>query len=202
MNKKKPTWGVVWMKPAGCVVLRSVAICITEWTEARVRGCRWIAPLLLGGESDSWKKTQIKNMMKLLWTNNSSGYHSYDGIILTDLYKCMKTHFIAQVVVPDHVVTLVVKQWFPDRVNIWTDKTYFGLTMSLPEEEESEHGEDDDEWCWGLPRKSGEGEEESALRGEEVSLWSSTETSISLARSCSQVSTSRIKQNGEKIIII
>lgn len=56
------------------------------------------------------KDTQIKNMMKLLWTNNSSGYHSYDGIILTDLYKCMKTHFIAQVVVPDHVVTLVMKQ--------------------------------------------------------------------------------------------
>lgn len=41
------------MKPAGCVALRSVAICITEWTEARVRGWSWIAVLLLGGESDS-----------------------------------------------------------------------------------------------------------------------------------------------------
>lgn len=64
---------MVWIKPAGCVALRSVAICIIAWTEARVKGCRGIAPLLLGGESDS---------------------------------------------------------------------------MSLPEEEEeSEHGEDDDEWC-------------------------------------------------------
>ena len=67
--------------------------------------------------------------------------------------------------------------------------------MSLPEEEESEHAEDEEEWCWGLGRKTGEGEGESALRGEELSLWSSTETSISLARSCSQVSISRIEQN-------
>lgn len=65
----------------------------------------------------------------------------------------------------------------------------FGLTMSLPEEE-SEHAEDDDEWCWGLGRNTGDGEGESVLRGEEVSRWSSTETSISLLKSCSQVSTS------------
>lgn len=76
----------------------------------------------------------------------------------------------------------------------WIEQIFFGLTMSLPEEE-SEHAEDDEEWCWGLGRKTGEEEEESALRGEEVSLWSSTETSNSLARSCSQVSTSRTKQN-------
>lgn len=65
--------------------------------------------------------------------------------------------------------------------------------MSLPEEE-SELAEDDEEWCWGLGRKTGEGEGESALRGEEVSLWSSTETSISLAKSCSQDSMSVTKQ--------
>lgn len=44
---------MLWIKPAGCVALRSVAIWITEWTEARVRGWRWIAALLLRGESDS-----------------------------------------------------------------------------------------------------------------------------------------------------
>lgn len=64
--------------------------------------------------------------------------------------------------------------------------------MSLPEEE-SEHAEDDDERCWGLWRKTGEGEGESALRGEDVSLCSSMEPSISFARSCSQVSISTIK---------
>lgn len=42
--------------------------------------------------------------------------------------------------------------------------------MSLPEEEESEQAEEDDEWCRGLGRKTGEGEGESALRGEEESL--------------------------------
>lgn len=52
----KLTWGGVWIKLAGCVALRSVAICITEWTEAGVRWWSWIAALLLGGESDSWKK--------------------------------------------------------------------------------------------------------------------------------------------------
>lgn len=62
--------------------------------------------------------------------------------------------------------------------------------MSLPEDDEREHADDEDEWCWGLGRKTGGGEGESALRGEELSLWSSTETSISLARSCSQVSIS------------
>lgn len=66
--------------------------------------------------------------------------------------------------------------------------------MSLPDEE-SEHADDDDEWCWGLGRKTGDGEGESALRGEEESLWSSTETSISLPKSCSQVSTSKTKEN-------
>lgn len=81
-------------------------------------------------------------------------------------------------------------------------KTSDGLTMSLPEEEESEHAEDDDEWCWGLGRKTGEGDGESALRGEELSRWSSTETSVSLVKSCSQFSTSEAKQNtttGEQV---
>lgn len=64
--------------------------------------------------------------------------------------------------------------------------------MSLPEEE-SEHAEDDDERCWGLGRKTGEEEGESALRGEVASLCSSMETSISFARSCSQDSISTIK---------
>lgn len=41
------------MKLAGCAALKSVAIWITEWTEARVRGWRWMVALLLGGESDS-----------------------------------------------------------------------------------------------------------------------------------------------------
>lgn len=68
----------------------------------------------------------------------------------------------------------------------------FGLTMSLPEEE-SEHAEDDDERCWGLGRKTGEVEGESALSGEVASLCSSMETSISFARSCSQDSRSTIK---------
>lgn len=71
-------------------------------------------------------------------------------------------------------------------------KQSFGLTMSLPEEE-SEHAEDDEERCWGLGRKTGEGEGESALTGEAASLCSSMETSISFARSCSQVSMSTIK---------
>lgn len=35
------------------MALRSVAIWITEVTEARVRGWSWIVALLLGGESDS-----------------------------------------------------------------------------------------------------------------------------------------------------
>lgn len=73
-----------------------------------------------------------------------------------------------------------------------TKKKPFGLTMSLPEEE-SEHADDDDERCWGLGRKTGEEEGESALRGEAASLCSSMETSISFARSCSQVSISTIK---------
>lgn len=64
--------------------------------------------------------------------------------------------------------------------------------MSLPEEE-SEQAEDDDEQCWGLGRKTGEGEGEFALRGEDASLCSSMETNISFARSCSQVSISTIK---------
>lgn len=69
--------------------------------------------------------------------------------------------------------------------------------MSLPEEE-SELAEDDEEWCWGLGRKTGEGDGESALRGEEESLWSSTETSISLAKSCSQDSISVTKQKHKR----
>lgn len=44
---------MLWIKPAGCVALRSVAIWITEWAGARARGWRLIATLLLGGESDS-----------------------------------------------------------------------------------------------------------------------------------------------------
>lgn len=66
--------------------------------------------------------------------------------------------------------------------------------MSLPEEEEeeSEQAEDEDKRWWGLLTKTGDGERESALSGEDASLWSPP--SISLARSCSQASTSRTKQ--------
>ena len=46
----------MWIKPAGCVALRSVVIWIIEWREGRVRGWSWIAVLLLGGESESWLK--------------------------------------------------------------------------------------------------------------------------------------------------
>lgn len=46
-KKGKPTRGVAWMKPAGCVALRSAANRITGGTEARVRCWRWIAAVLL-----------------------------------------------------------------------------------------------------------------------------------------------------------
>lgn len=159
-NNKKTTCCGVWIKPAWCVALGSVAKWITEWTEVRVRGWSWTAALLLGEESNSWKKKKKKDTQG-------------------DWHSCSENKNYS---------------WPMDKLRSEKTKS-FGLTMSLPEEEESEDAEDDDEWCWGLGRKTGDGEGESALRGEEVSLWSSMETSISRARSCSQLSTSRTKRN-------
>lgn len=74
------TWGVLWMRLAGWDALRSVAMCITEWTEGRVRWWRGAAALLLSGESDSWPKQET--LFTVRSTRQSKLWHEFTADLL------------------------------------------------------------------------------------------------------------------------